>query len=55
MLIKGCGAFVGSKDGFLFVGQCEKWNELARLPYESTEGEGPAARVLCSVQTSSRT
>lgn len=54
-LFKGCAACVGPKDAPLFVGQCTKWNELAWLPYESTQGEGPATGVLCSVQTSPRT
>lgn len=44
-------ACVGTK-AYLFAGQCAEWNELARLPYESSQGEGSAARVLCSVQTS---
>lgn len=52
VLTKGYAAFVGSNNCLLFIGQCAKWNELARLPYESTQGEGPTAGVLCCVQTS---
>lgn len=51
MLTKECAVFVGSEYGLLFIGQCAKWNELARLPYESTQGEGPTAGMLCCVQT----
>ena len=50
-----CTACVCSNGGPLFVGQCAEWNELAWLPYEGSQGEGPATRVLCSVQTSPRT
>lgn len=54
ILASGFIACVGTKS-YLFAGQCAQWNELARLPYESSKSERPAAGVLCSIQTSSGT
>lgn len=35
---RGAVAYIGSKGARLFAGQCAEWDELARLPYESSEG-----------------
>lgn len=48
ILASGSIACVGTKS-YLFAGQCAQWNELARLPYESSKSERPAAGVLCSI------